>query len=116
MENVTKNSWESALTMHGNWLSQNLHPETAETEYYELVKSSFKSNVMNPTTSFISLENEAQKQMLIKKQKEVLLGNKALDLGEQPDSMSEPEVWIILILFGIFVAIRRIKFSISARQ
>lgn len=109
-ENVTENNWKSALTMHGNWLSQNLHPETAEEEYYELVKSSFKSNVMNPTTSFISVENEAQKQMLKKKQRETLLGNKALDLGEQPARMSEPELWIVLILFGLFVLFRSKKF------
>lgn len=106
-DKISEKSWASALTMHGNWLSQNLHPETAEREYYELVKSSFKSNVMTPLTSFIALENEAQKQMLKKKQKEVLLGNKALDLGEQPDSMSEPELWILLILFGIFIWFRK---------
>ena len=109
-ENVTENNWKSALTMHGNWLLQNLHPETAEEEYYELVKSSFKSNVMNPTTSFISVENEAQKQMLKKKQRETLLGNKALDLGEQPARMSEPELWIVLILFGLFILFRSKKF------
>jgi putative effector of murein hydrolase LrgA (UPF0299 family) len=102
-DEISEKSWESALTMHGNWLSQNLHPETAEMEYYELVKSSFKSNIMSPVTSFIALENEVQKQMLKKKQKEVLWGNKALDLGEQPDSMSEPELCILLMLFGIFI-------------
>lgn len=100
---MKKNDWQSALTMHGSWLSQNLHPETAEDAYYELVKASFKSNVLTPTTSFLALENEAQKAMLRKKQKEALLGNKALDISGQPNSMSEPELWLILVLFGAFV-------------
>lgn len=100
---MKKNDWQSALTMHGSWLSQNFHPETAEDAYYELVKASFKSNVLTPTTSFLALENDAQKEMLRKKQKEALLGNKALDIAGQPNSMSEPELWLILLLFGAFV-------------
>ncbi|MFK7950944.1 MAG: MSEP-CTERM sorting domain-containing protein [Saprospiraceae bacterium] len=110
---MEKNNWKSALTMHGSWLSQNLHPETAETAYYELVRASFKSNVLTPTTSFLALENDAQKAMLRKKQKEALLGNKALDIaGQQNTSMSEPELWLILLLFGAFVWWRKRKVSV----
>ncbi len=109
LEGVTEKDWKSALTMQANWRTQNLHPEIAEKEYYELLKSSFKSGVMSPLTSFISLENEAQKQMLYKKQREALNGNKAFDIGEQPDPMPEPEIWILLVLFGIFLGIKKIR-------
>ena len=113
MDEISEKNWQSALTMQGNWQAQTLHPEISETEYYKLVKSSFKSGIMTPTTSFLALENEAQKQMLYKKQRETLNGNKALDIGEQPDPMPEPEIWILLILFGVFLGLRKWKTSVN---
>jgi len=66
-----------------------------------LVKFSFVSKVMTPVTSYLVVENEAQKAMLKKKQVQVLSGNKSLDLGEDPQRMSEPSLILLTILLGL---------------
>lgn len=62
---------------------------------------------MTPVTSYIVVENEAQKAMLKKKQQDVLSGKRALDLDEDSQRMSEPALFIILILFGLIVWLRK---------
>jgi hypothetical protein len=96
---IKEKSWQSALTMQGQWISQTLHPEISEKEWNSMVKYSFISKIMTPVTSYLVVENEAQKAMLKKKQKEALSGNKSLDFSEDIDRMSEPS----LILMGILL-------------
>jgi len=98
---IKEKDWETALTMQGMWTSQILHPETSNKEWLNLVKYSFISRIMTPLTSYLVVENEAQKAMLKKKQEQVLSGNKSLDLGEDAQRMSEPNMIIVLILFGL---------------
>ena len=97
---INEKNWESALIMHGGWMSQILHPETSDKEWLNLVKYSFVSKIMTPVTSYLVVENEAQKAILAKKQKQVLSGNKSLDLNDNSDiqRMSEPGLWIPVIL------------------
>lgn len=96
---ISEKNWKSALTMQGQWQSQILHPELSDNEWLSLVKNSFVSKVMTPVTSYLVVENEAQKEMLRKKQNQALTGNKSLDLGEDVDQMSEPS----LILLGVLL-------------
>jgi hypothetical protein len=56
---------------------------------------------MTPVTSYLVVENEAQKAILKKKQEQVLSGNKSLDLGEDAQRMSEPNMIIVFVLFGL---------------
>lgn len=109
---ITEKQWSSALLMQGQWMLQTLYPETSNTEWLNLVKNSFKSQIMTPVTSFIVVENEAQKALLAQKQKQTLEGNKNLDL-EDPDTvaMSEPDMFIIIALFLIIVFIYKWKKS-----
>ena len=88
------------------WNSQILHPETSHKGWLQLVKYSFMSKIMSPVTSFIVVENEAQKAMLKKKQEQVLKANKSLDVGEDTQRMSEPSTIILVLLFGLVLFYR----------
>lgn len=98
---IKHKNWQSALIMQGKWYSQSLHPEISDNEWLNLVKYSFISKVMTPVTSYLVVENEAQKAILKKKQEQVLANNKALDLGEEVQRMSEPNLLILISLLGI---------------
>jgi hypothetical protein len=103
---IKEKNWQSALTMQGQWTSQILHPEISDKEWLSLVKYSFISKVMTPVTSYLVVENEAQKSMLKKKQEQVLSGNKALDLGEDTQRMSEPSLILLTIILGLIIWFR----------
>ncbi|MBS1572843.1 MAG: MSEP-CTERM sorting domain-containing protein [Bacteroidetes bacterium] len=100
-QSIKEKNWQTALTMQGKWNSQILHPETSDKEWLNLVKYSFLSKVMTPVTSYLVVENEAQKTILKKKQEQVLSSNKSLDLGEDTQRMSEPSLIILTILLGL---------------
>lgn len=100
---IKEHNWQSALTMQGKWISQILHPETANDEWLNLVKYSFQSKVMSPVTSYLVVENEAQKEMLKRKQEQVLAGKKDLDLDDDTQNMSEPGFFVLAILLVIFL-------------
>ncbi len=85
-----------------------LYPNTLEKDWKKQVKYSFQSKIMNHFTSYIVLENESQKKALLKKQKDILAGKNALDAGEEPQSMSEPSLYILLALFLTFVYRKKI--------
>lgn len=100
---IKEKNWQSALTMQGQWTSQILHPEISDKEWLNMVKYSFISKVMIPVTSYLVVENEAQKAMLKKKQEQALSGNKSLDLGEDTQRMSEPSLILLTILLGLVI-------------
>lgn len=106
-EKPAKN-WETGLAMQAHWRQQILHPKTADRNWLELVKSSFSSRILSPLTAYIVVENEAQKNMLLKKQKETLSGKKSLDTQDNR-MMSEPSIWLVLILIAFVVIIRKNK-------
>jgi hypothetical protein len=94
--------WESGLELQGQWISQVLYPEKATKYWIAGIKQSFVTKIMTPQTSYIVVENEAQKAMLVKKQNDVLSGNKALDLEDESQRMSEPNTVLIILLLAIF--------------
>lgn len=100
---IKEKNWQSALTLQGQWTSQILHPEISDKEWLSMVKYSFISKVMTPVTSYLVVENEAQKAMLKKKQEQALSGNKSLDLGEDTQRMSEPSLILLTILLGLAI-------------
>lgn len=103
---VKEKDWNTALQMNCNWISQNLNPSKSETEWIKLVKSSFVSRIMTPVTSYLVVENEAQKAILKKKQEQVLSSNKSFDVGEDAQRMSEPGLIVLTILLGLIFLIR----------
>lgn len=95
---IKKKDWLAGLSMQGVWNSYVLHPENSEKEWANLLKLSFVSEVMNPLTSYLVVENDAQKAILKKKQEQALSGNKNLDLSEDSQRMSEPSFIIVAIV------------------
>lgn len=108
-DDIKKDNWSTALTLHGQWQSQLLHPEKDKKEWLSLVKNSFASNIMTPVTSYLVVENEAQKAILKKKQAQILAGNKSLDADEDTPRMSEPGFYILIFLLLIFIWFRERK-------
>ncbi len=100
---IKKKDWESGLQMQAQWMLQVLYPDTADQEWLTLIQNSFKSGIMTPLTAYIVVENEAQKAILKKKQEEALSGNRSLDLSDDTQRMSEPDLFIIALLFGLFI-------------
>jgi len=106
---INEKSWESAIAMQAKWMSQTLHPETSGKNWLNMVKYSFASKIMTPVTSYLVVENEAQKAALLKKQEQILSGAQLLDPDEDSQNMSEPELWIMAVLFGLILLYRKKK-------
>ena len=106
---IQEKNWLTAMALQGQYFTQTLHPEKADDIWLERVKNSFKSRIMTPETSFIVVENEAQKAMLLKKQKDVLSGKRSLDLNDDTESMSEPDIIFIAFLMLLFLWFQQLK-------
>lgn len=106
--------WESAAVMQANWANHILHPENKN--WLTLVKQSFQTQVMTPVTSYLALENEAQKAMLKKKQKQVLASNPTLDLGDEVQQMSEPGLLLLGLLLLFFLWLKEKRYSLNIKQ
>ena len=69
---------------------------------------SFEAGIMTPATSFIALENEAQKAALLARQRQVLNARRSLDLGEEPlERMPEPPLWVLLACVSFALRMKR---------
>jgi hypothetical protein len=101
-QNKGKN-WNVGFQLEANWISQTLYPEKAKNTWMNAIKQSFSSKIMTPQTSYIVVENEAQKAMIIKKQQDILSGNKSMDLDQEIQGMAEPNILFLLLLISLFL-------------
>lgn len=83
--------WEKALFIKAMVRNYILNPNE-ESAWQEIIFRSMQTGVLSPFTTYISLENEAQKNALLHKQKQVLSGDKNFDI-EEVENMSEPSLW-----------------------
>jgi len=114
-KNIKTKDWISGLTMQGKWISQTLHPEATSREWLNLVKFSFMSGIMTPVTSYLVVENEAQKAALKRKQEQILSSNNTLDVNDEVIRMSEPGLCILLLIFGGFIFLMKIRTLIKTQ-
>jgi hypothetical protein len=105
-ETTGKTALDQALALQAMSMKMDLMPEQTGELWLPIIKESFSSKIMTPHTSYLVVENEAQEKALLAKQQQVLNAKKSLDIDEE-ERMSEPEFWIILILFIAFVAWKR---------
>ncbi|MDU1892442.1 MAG: MSEP-CTERM sorting domain-containing protein [Dysgonomonas sp.] len=108
-DGIEVGSWNTGLMLQGQWMLQSLYPETADNEWLNLVKNSFKSKIMTPLTSYIVVETQSQKIMLKRKQEEALSGNRVLDLNDETQRMSEPDLYILICILALIVAFYEYK-------
>lgn len=102
-------SWRGSLELEGRWRASQLRPQGGTAVWRGLVRGSFQTQVMLPVTAWMCLEDDAQRNALLKKQEEMLSGNAALDASDQNiTNMSEPELlWLLFPVILWFVLRRR---------
>ena len=111
---IMEKNWLTALAMQAKHMSHTLHPHIKNKEWREMLKYSFVSKIMTPVTSYIVVENEAQRAVLRDKQEKVISGGKLLDLDENSRRMSEPSILILsILLIGALWFIKRRKIFIN---
>ncbi len=103
----TKGNYQAGLDLQATHLHHILHPNKAETEWLKSIQGSFKTGIMTPLTSYMVVENEAQKAALLKKQDQVLNAKKSLDTLEELPRMSEPTFWWMLLGLLLFLWVQR---------
>ena len=108
-DDIHERSWADALSLEGRWRAYQLRPDGGSTAWRSLVRGSFQAQVMMPVTAWMCLEDDAQRNALLKKQEEVLNADQALDAGDEDiTSMSEPDLlWLLLPVLGWFFMRRR---------
>ncbi|MBL7950578.1 MAG: MSEP-CTERM sorting domain-containing protein [Flavobacteriales bacterium] len=102
---MTERNWASVLLLEGAWRAHQLEPSGGSARWRELVRGSFQAQVMTPVTAWMCLEDEAQRNALLKKQDEVLSADQALDT-EDITAMSEPEIWWLLLPLLLYLGVR----------
>ena len=101
-------SWITGLALHGQQAAHRREGHTGYLPWLEEVRGSFRFGILMPTTAFLVVENEAQKEALRRKQQQVLESNPALDL-EETRRMSEPGWWLFLLLLPLLYRLHRLS-------
>ncbi|RLA06687.1 MAG: MSEP-CTERM sorting domain-containing protein [Gammaproteobacteria bacterium] len=101
-----KTSWQHIMQLQQKLMSYHIFSKNSNKDWLNIIKTSFKSGIMTEFTSYIALENEAQKRTLLKKQQQVLKADSSLDTGGEPKRMSEPALFWLLFIFLLFYIAR----------
>lgn len=95
------NGWEQGMLLKAKSMSNTINSDNNVQNTFDLVKRSIKYNIMSNKTSFISLENNRQKELMLKKQDIILNSKTPIKLGDIIE-MSEPS-YVIYFVIGIFI-------------
>ena len=103
-------NWSSAVALRQQYLANQQAGQTGYRPWLAEVRGSFQTRVLMPTTAYMVVENEAQKEALRRKQAETLDADPALDLEETDPvrRMSEPWwIWALGMLVFCVAVVRR---------
>lgn len=93
-----QDNWSDALSLEGRWRAGLLRPDGGTAAWRDLVRGSFQVQVLTPVTAWMCLEDDAQRNALLKKQEEMLQANAALDASDETVTrMSEPGMLWLLV-------------------
>ncbi|MGB5981313.1 MAG: MSEP-CTERM sorting domain-containing protein [Nonlabens sp.] len=104
---ISTNTWESGTAMNAAYLHQLLNHSNYQEQWLSIIKQSFETGVLSHFTSYMVVENKAQENALLKKQEEVLNGNRLLDTEDEPRRMSEPSLLITILLLAGWLIYRK---------
>lgn len=93
--------WMDMLGLEGHWRLYMMHGESPSATWHGTVRGSFQAQVLMPPTAWMCLENEAQREALMRKQRETLSADPGLDVDEDTLSMSEPGLWWLLLALPV---------------
>ncbi|WP_412468015.1 MSEP-CTERM sorting domain-containing protein [Pedobacter sp. KLB.chiD] len=97
----SEKQWLSGLNLKGLWLKHQVNGKQSDVAHLDIIKTSMLSGILSPNTSYLVVENQAQKMALKKKQEQVLSGNKNLDPDEETQRMNEPNLDILILLLTV---------------
>lgn len=101
-------SWENGVKLYGLWLSSKLNPRNAGRKHYSVISNSFRTHLLMPLTAFLSPENDAQRQTLLRKQQQMLSSMRPLDIGEEHE-MDEPPLWVLGLFLAIWFLLNKLR-------
>ncbi|MCI1189168.1 MSEP-CTERM sorting domain-containing protein [Hymenobacter sp. DH14] len=100
--------WLAGLLLRGYGQWQSFHPEITDRERVPFIQASFRAGILTPFTSFLALENDAQKAALHRKQEQTLAANASLDTVEndqvQPTATPIDSGALLLLAAGLLLA------------
>ena len=100
--------WLAGLRLRGYGQWQSFHPEITDRERVPFVQASFRAGILTPFTSFLALENDAQKAALQRKQEQTLAANASLDTVENdqvpPTATPIDSGAVLLLVAGLLLA------------
>lgn len=100
--------WLAGLQLRGYGQWQSFHPETTDRERVPFIQASFRANILTPFTSFLALENDAQKAALHRKQAQTMAANASLDALENdqvpPTATPIDSGAVLLLAAGLLLA------------
>ena len=114
---IEGSKWEKGVSLYGMWMSSVLNPTQSGSKQKFVIQNSFQTHLLTPLTAFLSPENDAQRQMLLKKQQGMLASMRHLDIGEE-HQMDEPPLWVLigfLVLFLLLGKRRRLAMGCLKR-
>ncbi|WP_046757323.1 MSEP-CTERM sorting domain-containing protein [Kordia jejudonensis] len=99
----TSNSYLNALQLRLFHDVNDLNPKRKRTRWLDGLRQSFSQNILTHSTTYISLENKAQEERLLKRQEEIMSASHSDEAGTEMRQMSEPYFWILLLLFFVYI-------------
>lgn len=101
--------WPHALALEGRQRAHLMRSITTPATWHSLVRGSFAAQVLLPQTAWMCLEDEAQRNALLKKQEDALNSDPSLDAMDEElvTSMSEPGMLWLIVPILLFLLARR---------